>query len=215
MTVGQGARVVVTKTGVIGSSTAIPGVFIFLMLKVSGGGVLDFEHDKIKKTAVEIRSVSVNVAFGGTLRGPYLSIKSPYLNVAFNGTITADKLGYKAGQGPGAGSSVGLTGGSYGGCGGGTTRHYCKVYGTMVRPTKFGSGGGSSVVGSNDGAGGGIIEVDAAKLVIDGMISSSGGSGDNDTTGGGSGGSVHFTVSRQVSCIAFCISCNKTRELKC
>ena len=198
MTVGQGAHVVVAKTGVIGTTSAVPGVFSFRLLKVSGGGIVEFENDVKKKTPVEIRSVSVVVAFGGTLKGSYLRLKTPHLNVAFNGAVSADGLGYMAGQGTGAGRSIGRTGGSYGGCGGGNTLQYCTVYGTMVKGTEFGSGGGSSTVGSTLGRGGGIVELDVETLVIDGVISSSGAGGDNDTTGGGSGGSVHVVVSQQV-----------------
>lgn len=203
LTVGEGARVVVAQTGVIGTAAAIPGIFVFLKLQVSGGGVIEFERGTTYKSPIEIRSVSINIAYGGTLQGPYFRFRSSYLNVAFNGTINADALGYKASQGPGAGSNITLTGGSYGGCGGETSLQYCKVYGTMARATSFGSGGGSSVVNSKFGAGGGIVEVHVEKLIINGMISSSGGAADNSTTGGGSGGSVHLSVSQQV-CYIIC-----------
>ncbi|KAK3755993.1 hypothetical protein QZH41_003346 [Actinostola sp. cb2023] len=191
--IGQNALVVVAKTGVIGSTSATPGKFLFRSLQVSSGGRVKFESDVNLKTPVEIQSLSIDIAYGGIMEGSYLLVKTPSLNIAFNGILRADELGHQASQGPGAG--VGRKGGSYGGCGGGS----CKLYGSLYRAQEFGSGGGRVIAGnSNEGYGGGIIELKVDSLTVDGVISSNGGSALN-TTAGGSGGTVNITVAVDIS----------------
>lgn len=197
--VGQGASVVVAKTGTIGTFSNTPGMYSFRSLKVSSGGRIKFEVDGSAKVPVEVRSVSIDVGFGGSLEGRYLKVRTPLLNIAFNGTLTSDGLGNSAGFGTGAGSSSLLTGGGYGGCGGGITLQECRVYGSLFKATEFGSGGGTSQAQSNvHGTGGGIIDVDVSVLIHDGVISSNGGSADS-SRGGGSGGSVHISVTEKIN----------------
>ena len=196
--VGQGASVVIAKTGIIGTFANTPGTYSFRSLKVSSGGYIRFEVDNSGKVPVELRSVSIDVGFGGSLEGRYLKVRTPLLNVAFNGTLRSDGLGYSAGLGIGAGSSYPLTGGSFGGCGGGNTLQTCKVYGSLFTASEFGSGGGTSQSQSNgNGNGGGIIDIDASVLILDGVISSNGWSADMNR-GGGSGGSVYISVTEKI-----------------
>ena len=198
--VGQDASVVVAKTGIIGTFANTPGVYSFRSLKVSSGGRIKFEVDNVAKVPVELRSVSIDVGFGGYLEGRYLKVRTPQLNVAFNGILRANGLGNPAGIGAGAGRSSSLTGGGYGGCGGGNTLKSCIVYGSLFKATEFGSGGGTSQAQNiNHGTGGGIIDVEASDLVVDGVISSNGQDADSANTGGGSGGSVDITVTGKLS----------------
>lgn len=197
ISIGQNAIVVVANTGVIGSTSALPGKFLFRSLQVSSGGKLTFESDVSTKTPVEIQSLSLDIAYGGIMEGSYLLIKTPVLKVAFNGTIRTNGLGYPAGQGPGRGS--GTSGGSYGGCGGSTVSNQCKLYGSLYRATEFGSGGaGSSSIKSNAGHGGGIIQIDVDNLINEGLISSNGADG-YSSLGGGSGGTVNITVAELIT----------------
>lgn len=198
--VGQDASVVIAKTGIIGTFTTTPGVYSFRSLKVSSGGRITIEADKVANVPVEVRSISIDVAFGGVLEGRYLRVITPLLNVAFNGILRADGLGNPPGTGYGAGSSSLLTGGGYGGCGGGNTNESCVVYGSLYKAAEFGSGGGTSQEpDGNHGTAGGIIDVMASHLVVDGVISSNGQSGDSTKTGGGSGGSVDISVTEKLS----------------
>ena len=198
--VGQDASVVIAKTGIIGTFANTPGIYSFRSLKVSSGGRIKFEVDNSAKVSVELRSVSIDVGFGGSLEGRYLKVRTPMLNVAFNGILRADGFGNSPGVGAGAGSSSSLTGGGYGGCGGGNTMANCIVYGSLFKATEFGSGGGTSQAqNSGYGSGGGIIDVEASVLVVDGLISSNGQSAESSKTGGGSGGSVDISVTGKLS----------------
>lgn len=199
VTVGQDASVVIAKSGVIGTHSNTPGKYSFLSLKVSSGGRITIEVDEDANAPVELKSLSVDVAFGGVIIGRYLRVDTSLLNIAFSGTLQANGLGNLAGVGPGAGSSSLLTGGGYGGCGGGNTNETCVVYGSLFEATEFGSGGGTTQVPDGIfGSGGGIIEVEAQVLIVDGTISSNGESG-SSTTGGGSGGSVDISISQTFS----------------
>ena len=198
--VGQDASVVVAKTGIIGTFANTPGTYSFRSLKVSSGGRIKFEVDNSAKVPVEVRSVSIDVGFGGSLEGRYLKVRTPLLNVAFNGILRADGLGNPPGVGTGAGSPSSFTGGGYGGCGGGNIIEKCIVYGSLYKATEFGSGGGTSQAQSSSyGTGGGIIDVEASVLVVDGVISSNGQGANSMSTGGGSGGSVDISVTERFS----------------
>ena len=200
VTVGQDASMVITKTGLIGTHVNVAGRYFFSSLKVSSGGRIKFEGDKSNKVPVVLKSISIDVAFGGVLEGRYLKVQTPLLNIAFNGSLVSDGLGNPPGVGLAAGRSSTRSGGDYGGCGGGEASQDCRVYGSMFKASEFGSGGGtSSNQGKDFGAGGGIITVEAATVVIDGIISSNGQNSDNTTTGGGSGGSVDISVTRKLS----------------
>lgn len=194
--VANGASVVVAKTGMIGSLNAFPGKFFFRSFKVSSGGRIRFETNVAKKVPVLVESVSIDVAFGGTIEGPYLHVKTPHLNIAFNGTIHANGLGQGANQGIGSGTFSSFSGGGYGGC---ESLGKCKIYGPLYKTTEFGSGGGGIPdFDPTKGSGGGIVQIESEKLILEGMISSNGGNG-QVKLGGGSGGSVNIAVTHQFS----------------
>ena len=192
--VSNQAIAVFAQTGIIGIASDVPGIFSFRFLKVSSGGIIKLETGISGKQPVEIRSIAIDVAFGGTLEGSNVQIKTPSLHVAFNGTVKGDGLGYLMGQGPGAGSSQGPSGGSYGGCGGGRAVGDCHLYGTLYKADEFGSGGGFTSKQSGVGAGGGIVSIEACELILDGIISSNGQDGDGSKVGGGSGGSISLNI---------------------
>ncbi len=123
------------------------------------------------------------------------------------GGILADRAGYPAGQGPGAGSNLfssiyGYTGGGggHGGLGAPSDGDAPGggAYGVVLFPVTgsggfSGSGGGGNPTNSA-GAGGGIIRLNAPELVVDGRISADGGDGVYQHGGGGSGGSIALNV---------------------
>lgn len=123
------------------------------------------------------------------------------------GGILADRAGYPAGQGPGAGSNLwtsiyGYTGGGggHGGLGAPSDSGAPsgRAYGVALFPFTgsggfAGSGGGGNPT-TSAGAGGGIIRLSAPAILLDGRISADGGDGINSHCGGGSGGSIALNV---------------------
>jgi hypothetical protein len=139
-----------------------------------------------------------------------LSISNQVLTVRSNASIeagagiSADGLGFVAGQGNGAGHYVlvqGLYvggGGGYGGYGGlgDSSATGGSTYGSVSAPINWGSGGGSQLaLASSGGAGGGAIRLAVLGLLtLNGSISADGTDGVAGGSGGGSGGSVWLTV---------------------
>ena len=194
---GKQGGVVVARTGRIGIPTGQARVFSFRAMSVLSQGAIDFQSDMHE--VVEVNSESINIGYGGKLKGVNLRIKTPSLIVAYSGRITTDGAGYKSSSGQGAGKSVatgGAGGGSYGGfSGAGSSANGTKsVYGSLFKATLLGSGGGDSgsIAG---GAGGGTVMIQVADLRLDGIVSANGLSG-GQNAGGGSGGSVHVQSSK-------------------
>ena len=99
--------------------------------------------------------------------------------------ISADGLGYAAGQGPGAGMRAPYAGGGgHGGMGGAVGASGGAAYGSLTQPIELGSGGAD---GGNPG-GGAIELIVAGTLQMDGTLSANGGHYANH--GGGAGGSI-------------------------
>ncbi|XP_077861759.1 uncharacterized protein LOC144342564 [Saccoglossus kowalevskii] len=119
----------------------------------------------------------------------YVTITASSVEITDTGHISADRQGYAARQGTGAGNTAG-SGGSYGGRGGRPASGFLSGgsgYGNFIRPLASGSGGG----GSNGGPGGGVIYIIGNNTVkIDGVLSANGGDASGSSSGGGSGGSV-------------------------
>jgi hypothetical protein len=143
----------------------------------------------------------------------WVSIANQSLTVSGNATvqagggIIADRTGYAAGSGTGAGAyysgSSGYVGGGagYGGYGGpgAPVSQYStyggNIYGALAAPTDLGSGGGSYYSPGIGGAGGGAIRLTVmGVLQVDGRISVAGGGAMSASGGGGSGGSIYLTV---------------------
>ncbi|MDO8804872.1 MAG: hypothetical protein Q7R35_10600, partial [Elusimicrobiota bacterium] len=117
------------------------------------------------------------------------------MTVTAGGMVLADGMGYLAGSGPGRGpDGASGGGGSYGGIGGGSTG---PVYGSLINPMDFGSGGGYQINGSSSpgGAGGGLVRLSVSgALTVDGIISANGDSGADYYRSGGSGGTINITA---------------------
>ncbi|MGE0268874.1 MAG: hypothetical protein AB7S78_10530 [Candidatus Omnitrophota bacterium] len=146
-------------------------------------------------------TVSNNAAL--TLEGT-VRITADNITVSSGSRISADKKGYNANQGPGAGSAsvTGGSGGGHGGNGGTTPILSAKGpwYGSATQPFQMGSGGGGAVCGGNQsgGRGGGAIWLDVANtLTVSGTLSANGESvfQCDLRSGGGAGGGIYITTS--------------------
>lgn len=126
--------------------------------------------------------ITVNSWNGRT--GGVLFFRAESLEVQAGGLIDAMYVGYRPGEGPGAGAVK--QGGGYGGAGGGTNGG--QAYGSVTEPFLPGSPGGSNYTYA--GHGGGIIHIVVSDtLQVDGQVSAS---GDYSAYlgGGGAGGSI-------------------------
>ncbi len=117
-----------------------------------------------------------------------------YVTIASNATLSADGLGYKQLQGPGAGKYQ--SGAGYGGRGGlGNRDSLGDVYGDPNSPERLGSGGGAYTDYAG-GCGGGALILDVAdKLTVNGTITANG-ARSPARGGGGSGGSICLTAAQ-------------------
>jgi len=119
--------------------------------------------------------------------------------IAEDGIIDADRKGYPAGRGPGAGVGFATYGGGAGHGGrGGRTYYVGATNGlpcdSVSAPVQPGSGGGA--VQEYSGNGGGAVRIEARGIVtINGTISADGGSAPADVynAAGGAGGAVFIT----------------------
>src|ERR1019366_5823089 len=143
----------------------------------------------------------------------WVSIANQSLTVSGNATvqagggIIADRTGYAAGSGTGAGAYYsgpsgyiggGAGYGGYGGLGAPVSQYSTyggNIYGAVAAPTDQGSGGGSYYTPGQGGAGGGAIRLTVTGMLqVDGRISAAGGAAISASGGGGSGGSIYLTV---------------------
>ena len=168
------------ETVVLINKTLEVGEYTFKNLIITNNSVLTLNSD----TSLE--------GFKG------VKINAENLTIDSNSSISADKKGYPAGEGPGAGGCQ--AGGGYGGRGGNAgSNPGGSVYGDLFHPTDLGSGGGSAS-SIRGGAGGGAIIIDiAGVLTLDGFISANGKNGAPHSpywpvSGGGSGGSIYITT---------------------
>jgi len=125
-----------------------------------------------------------------------LTLTASSMTVSSTGRLIAAGKGYPAGSGPGRGPDGAMGGGgSYGGIGGGSTG---PVYGSLINPVDFGSGGGAKIDQSGTypgGAGGGFVRLSVSgDLTVDGVISANGTPGPDNYGGGGSGGTINIAA---------------------
>jgi hypothetical protein len=156
-------------------------------LSLSGGSTLTVS------TALTVQDNSTVLCQGANTSGQVsnqwagvgVTIKAGSVTVAAGSMVSADGLGYAAGQGPGTGVRYGWGGGGgHGGMGGTFNAGGGATYGSLTQPTELGSGGSDS-----GNPGGGAIElIVAGTLQLDGTISANGGHYANH--GGGAGGSI-------------------------
>lgn len=149
-------------------------------------------------------SNNANLTLEGTVH-----ITADNITVSSGSKITADKKGYAANSGPGAGAYVasGGSGAGHGGDGGrsGPLPAAGKYYGSATHPVTMGSGGGgtgctiNSVAVNSGGKGGGGIWLQVENtLTVSGTISANGGDGSeflcDAQSGGGAGGSIYIVT---------------------
>jgi hypothetical protein len=116
------------------------------------------------------------------------------VNIPSGATMSANGLGYRCNEGPGAGTSAnaGCGGGAYGGRGGvGDGAYPGDIYGAANAPDRIGSGGGGTggTPGYGGNGGGAILLAVDGTLTVNGTLSANGDKS-NSRSGGGSGGSV-------------------------
>jgi hypothetical protein len=133
---------------------------------------------------------------GNPVEGSGVIINATNINIAATATISADGLGFRCNEGPGAGAFFNDqgAGGSHGGTGGdGVSAPAASTYGSDSAPTSLGSGGAYnwSGIDTYGGTGAGAIKlVVSDTLTVDGTVSANGGRYIGGHAGGGSGGSV-------------------------
>lgn len=191
-----------------GDRTGAAGTFFFYNDNVRNSQLFIDNGDRPFVQAITEMSGEVQIPGrleirnGGRL-GPPVGDSSLHLVVAdlafvdTDGYLYADGRGHMAGQGLGAGGSVGGSTGGGGAGHGGAGGNGSNVngvgggtYGSFATPNAFGSGGGTgaNVVG---GPGGGVIRLSCLTfLLIDGVISANGASTTTGSGGGGAGGSI-------------------------
>ena len=143
--------------------------------------------------ALSITSAKLFVRYQSELIMNAVDIFNSHAEVQSQGVLHLNGRGEAAESGIGHGTTtadgVGK-GAAYGGYGGGPGPDYGgDPYGSIFRPTEFGSGGGN---GSGEGGrGGGKLFWDVADLIeVDGLLAAYGDSGTGVDAGGGSGGSI-------------------------
>ncbi|MDP7199105.1 MAG: hypothetical protein QF486_05830 [Candidatus Woesearchaeota archaeon] len=136
-------------------------------------------------------------------RTSVMNITSPNFTLTANSFISADKAGFIAEKGPGAGTSA-TEGGSGAGHGGKGAEFVETAGGTMpggspydrpFNPTQPGSGGGDKMDQGGAGAGGGVVFIRGNQVNISGNVSAKGENYQGTESGaGGSGGTINVIV---------------------
>jgi hypothetical protein len=172
-----------------GSVALAPGVYDIDELHVDGGVTLECQGD----------TTAINEVSGGSPDNPHgsgVTINSDNIIIDATAAISADGLGFRCNEGPGAGTFINDqgAGGSHGGAGGdGVSAPAASTYGLDSEPTSLGSGGAYNWGGFDTygGTGAGAINLNVTDtLTINGTVSANGGRYIGGHAGGGSGGSV-------------------------
>lgn len=173
-----------------------------LNLTVSGGGKLR------TSLSLTLGTLAINdgaLFLAGGTSPMQLTVASNAL-IGTGGVISGDGLGQISGSGQGAGASstIGSSGGGHGGYGGrglgftNSSNPGGNINGTTASPSTPGSGGGSGVgFGGNGGAA--LRMTVSGSLALDGIISMNGQSASSNNAGGGSGGSLWLTINNAFS----------------
>jgi hypothetical protein len=194
---GQTGQLILDNGGQSGSTTPLNVAGVNVTLE--GGAIAALGNSALTLGSVLIES------------NAWIQITNGVANLSFSsatiqpgGGIIADRAGYGAGTGPGAGhyyeqsiTNYPCTGAGHGGYGanvlgvsqasGGTP------YDSTTLPTQMGSGGGSESLYAVGGAGGGGLEITVTGVLEnDGLISANGGNGYGLGGGGGAGGSIQL-----------------------
>jgi hypothetical protein len=155
------------------------GNYIFDNLTITGGARLTIDAGStITVTGLLTVENGSKLILGGNT-----TLEVGNVTVAANAQISADGLGYAAGQGPGAGVRGSWDGGGgYGGQGCTWNASGGAAYGSLTEPTDLGSGGSFSP------GGGAIHLIVAGTAQVDGTITANGVLSSGN--GGGAGGSI-------------------------
>lgn len=186
---------VITSAKSIADGTVIAGAGT---LQIDAGGSLT--TNRAESFSLDLGG---DLIVNGVIHGSISSGKARDITVGATGSIDASGLGYAgatsdAGTGPGAGvrgAIYSASGASHGGLAGTSagSATVANLYGSMLAPTTYGSGGGSGW-GVWGGHGGGRVKLIASgTLTISGYISVNGlngGGASQESSGGGSGGSI-------------------------
>ncbi|MGE0267302.1 MAG: hypothetical protein AB7S78_02425 [Candidatus Omnitrophota bacterium] len=189
------------------SKLFVTALFVLLALPAWSANLTVTSNTTLSTGSYAYDDVTVSNNANLTLEGT-VHITADNITVSSGSRITADKKGYDAKLGPGAGSTsvTGGSGGGHGGNGGRTPVLPAKGlwYGSATQPFQMGSGGGGSTCSVNNvlvqsgGRGGGAIWLDVSNtLTISGTLSANGEdvfTCDN-RSGGGAGGGIYITTS--------------------
>ena len=152
-----------------------------------------YATEPLTLTSLHIGTNGLLTHLPGQLSGLNLTVAGE-VTIDAGGAISADRKGYSAATGPGAGIDNYSTpsGGGYGGPGG--NGYYVagsNSYGDLLAPTQCGSGGGNGPWHNppTGGAGGGVIRLDVGGvLTIGGQLTAN---GESMPASGGAGGSIY------------------------
>jgi len=168
-------------------------------------GALAFANNSLFVGNLLISSNSWIIITNGTQVATWTLNASGNVTVQSGGGISADALGYRQGQGSGAGGNYASApyypsgGGGHAGYGGNPFSYTSSIggnagYDSLTAPTLAGSGGGGNATYAIGGTGGGVIQMTiTGSLLVDGTLSANGGNGSGTGGGGGAGGSLNLT----------------------
>lgn len=197
MIVAEGSDVVfssTTQTGIKENGTyqvlTAPGNITFPEVYVQKGSRLEFSKitESLTFTALIFR-----IQYHSLVNMNHGTIDSAWVWLESGGRLALDGTGSANETGPGKGITMNQvgTGAGHGGQGGSyTTKMNSGVpYGSVYRPSHFGSGGGNGQ--GQGGFGGGMLHWKVGQqMELDGLITLRGMNGSGVNSGGGSGGSI-------------------------
>ena len=168
-------------------------------------GALAFANNSLFVGNLLISSNSWIIITNGTQVATWTLNASGNVTVQSGGGISADALGYRQGQGSGAGGNYASApyypsgGGGHAGYGSNPSTYVTSIggiagYDSLSAPTLAGGAGGGYNTYSYGGNGGGVIQMTiTGNLQVDGTLSANGGNGSGTGGGGGAGGSINLT----------------------
>jgi hypothetical protein len=163
-----------------GDIALAPGEYTIYELNIDSGVTLECQGDND----------------GDPVEGTGVIINATNINIPATAAISADGLGFRSNEGPGAGTFISDqgAGGSHGGMGGdGVSAPAASTYGSESAPISLGSGGAYNWSGFDTygGTGAGAIKlVVSDTLTVDGTVSANGVRYIGGHAGGGAGGSI-------------------------
>ena len=188
---------------ILGGSVVTPGNDLVIknkgILEIRRGTIVsDFDSIVIENGGVLTHTSNTNA------KNYWAELQTTDFEIQAGGKINVDGKGYSAGSGlsPGCAPFTDmLAGGTHAGFGNNANLNCVRAaYGSVKKPTDFGSAGGTHQdSGTNwSGAGGGFVKITSTNLVLNGDISALGMEGRCESAsrcgGSGAGGSVYLDV---------------------